>query len=310
MSASGPVVSRETGAPHENAVQRLMSGAIDCHVHGAPDPFRKRPFDALTLARQAKELGMRAVVFKCHHYCTAPVAEVVNQVIPDFRLIGSVALNREVGGLNPEVVEVAVRAGARIVWMPTQSSIIDTERRRKGRTHIPQRESRYGGEEGIAIIGADGRLLPQMMPILDIIKAGDVLLATGHISAAEIFAVTAEARKKGIKVLITHPLCEVAGSRLELKEQQALVDMGAYIEHCFNACMPALERLAPATLVEYVRKVGAEHCILSTDFGQDYNPAPADGFRMMLANMLRAGLSEAELRVLVQDNPAKLLGLD
>jgi len=33
--------------------------------------------------------------------------------------------------------------------------------------------------------------------------------------------------------------------------------MGAYIEHCFLACMPAVH-LSPAVMVENVKAVGAE----------------------------------------------------
>lgn len=308
MAETPPLVVRPTPPP-DSPVTRLMKGAIDCHVHGGPDPFRKRPFDALTIALQGREMGMRAVVFKCHHYCTAPVAEVVNRLVPGFQLIGSVALNSEVSGLNPEVVEVAVKSGARVVWMPTQSSVMDTERRRQGKTRIPQRDSRFG-KQAVSIIDAKGKLVPAMGPIMEIIRESNALLATGHISKPEIRAVTAGARKMGVKVVISHPLSKIAGSHLNLLEQQAVVRQGVYLEHCLNVCMPALSALPPVRLVDYIRKVGIEHIILSTDFGQDYNPAPADGLRMMLANLLRAGLSEAELKTMVQDNPAHLLGLD
>ncbi|MFH1652207.1 MAG: hypothetical protein ABID87_08950, partial [Chloroflexota bacterium] len=61
---------------------------------------------------------------------------------------------------------------------------------------------------------------------------------------------------------------------------------------------------------EHVKALGVAHCILTTDFGQAQNPPPPEGFRLMLATMLRHGFSEQELAVLVQTNPAKLLGLD
>jgi len=66
----------------------------------------------------------------------------------------------------------------------------------------------------------------------------------------------------------------------------------------------------PAIIVEHVKAVGIERCILTTDFGQDANPPPPEGFRMMLTIMLRLGLSEKELHTLVKTNPARLLGLD
>ena len=64
------------------------------------------------------------------------------------------------------------------------------------------------------------------------------------------------------------------------------------------------------TILEAVRSVGAERCIMSTDLGQAHNPAPAEGMRMAIATMLRCGLTEREIEVMIKANPAKLLGLD
>ena len=58
-----------------------------------------------------------------------------------------------------------------------------------------------------------------------------------------------------------------------------------------------------------MKAVGAEHCILSTDLGQDWNPPPAEGMRMMVATFMRCRLSEEEMELMVKVNPAKLLGL-
>jgi predicted TIM-barrel fold metal-dependent hydrolase len=74
--------------------------------------------------------------------------------------------------------------------------------------------------------------------------------------------------------------------------------------------MPLSARIDPAKIVEAIRLLGAERCIMSTDFGQAYNPAPAEGMRMMIATMLRCGLTERELETMIKVNPAKLLDLD
>ncbi|MCH8177908.1 MAG: hypothetical protein IIC09_06905, partial [Proteobacteria bacterium] len=52
-----------------------------------------------------------------------------------------------------------------------------------------------------------------------------------------------------------------------------------------------------------------ENCIISTDFGQDFHPMPAEGLRMGIATLLKAGLDEVEMGMMVKDNPARLLGL-
>ncbi|MBM4432662.1 MAG: hypothetical protein FJ025_01505 [Chloroflexi bacterium] len=278
-------------------IDQLLKGAIDFHVHADPDPVFDRRLDALDLAVQAKEAGMKAVVFKCHHYGTAPLVNTVNRVVPDFRLLGSLTLNKGAGGLSPEVVEVAVKLGAKVIWMPTYSSVVDTERRGAS------------PEEGLSLIDRHGKLVPAIEPILKIIKDNDLVLGTGHVSVPEIYALTNEARRRQIKLTITHPLTKGFGSTLTVGQQQELVNKGAYIEHCFVACTPAFGNLDPAVIVEHIKAVGAEHCILSTDFGQAVNPAPIDGFRTMLDRMLKSGLSEKELEILVKVNPARLLDL-
>ncbi|MFH1003014.1 MAG: DUF6282 family protein [Chloroflexota bacterium] len=294
----------------DSPLGRLMRGAIDVHVHAGPDPFHDRPLDALGLARHAREAGMRAVVLKCHSYGTGPLARMVNQVVPDFRLVGSLVLNVGVGGLNPEVVEIAARTGAKVIWMPTYSSTVDAAMRKKGGGHYPIRVSQYTPAEGISLLDRAGRLVSQVAPILDIIQSYHLVLGTGHISAPEIFAITEAARQREIKVTITHPLNEISGNPLTIAQQRELVGKGAYIEHTFIDCMPWIQGMPPETIVENVRAVGVEHCVLSTDFGQTINPLPPEGFRIMLANMLRLGLSEQELEVLVKVNPARLLDLD
>jgi hypothetical protein len=270
-----------------------MQGAIDFHVHADPDPFHKRRLNVLDLALQAKALGMRAVVAKNHQFGTTGLAALVNQIVPDFLVVGSLALNREAGGLNSEVVEAAIRGGARVVWMPTLSSIIDSK-----------------GKPGISLLDEHEGLLPAVMTILEIIKEHDVALGTGHVSLKEIFALTAEARRLGIMITITHPMTTGFGCKLTLEQQQELVSMGAVIEQCFVACMPVLGGMNPKTMIDYIRVLGVEHCILSTDMGQNANPSPPEGFRSMVGTMLQFGLSEKELETLVKMNPARILGID
>jgi hypothetical protein len=179
--------------------------------------------------------------------------------------------------------------------MPTSSSVVDREKR---------------GSAGISLVDSGGKLLPSVISILEIIRENNMVLGTGHISIPEIYAITAEGIRRGVKVTITHPLNSHFGSVLTLEQQKELGRMGAYIEQCFVSCMPVLGGMNPKVLVDHIKAVGEEHCILSTDFGQALHPTPPEGFRMMVANMIQFGLSEKEIEILVKVNPSKLLGLD
>jgi hypothetical protein len=279
-----------------STTEELLQGSIDMHVHHGPDS-RERRVDALQAARQAQEVGMRAIVLKSHVYPTAPLAYIISQMIPNVTIFGSISLDVEVGGLNIHALKASANLGAKVVWMPTLSSANDMKKKNLV-------------EEGITILNKEGELMPVVEHILEIVKEYHMVLCTGHLFASEAFALVDKARKKGIsKVVITHPLMENFGAHLSLEEQLRMVDMGAFIEHCFGMTMP-LTRVDPMTIVEAIKAVGAEHCIMSTDLGQAHNPAPAEGMRMMVATMLRCGLTEKELALMIKTNPSLLLDLD
>ena len=291
-------------------IDRLLQGAIDFHVHASPDPVERRRLDALEVARQAKEARMRAVVIKNHHYSTAPLACTINPVVPGFSLIGSIVLNSAVGGLNPEAVEIAVRMMARVIWMPTYSSVVDTERRLKNMTSIPLTKKAMANK-GISLLDKNGELVQEVISILEITKEANAVLSTGHVSIPEAYALAEAAHDLDIKLTITHPLNEKYGSRLTLRQQLELASKGALMEHCFLDFMPSpYGELEIRVLAEYILSIGAEHCILCTDLGQYQNPTPLEGFRMMLAELLKVGISEAELGVMVKTNPARILSLE
>ena len=96
---------------------------------------------------------------------------------------------------------------------------------------------------------------------------------------------------------------------MTLEDMKTLASMGAYIEHCLHVMMPLTYRMPPKELVETITSIGTEHCIVSSDFGQDYHPMPAEGMRMGIATLLQAGLEEVEVGMLVKDNPSRLMGL-
>ena len=275
---------------------RLMEGAMDIHVHFAPDPKVERRGSAIDVAQQAKDMGMRGLVLKSHEYPTHPVAYTASQVVPDITLIGGVALDYEVGGLNPAAVESTAKMGGRVVWMPTYSARADHERK--------------GLNGGISLLDDKGQLVPEVFAILEQVKAHDMVLATGHISTAESMALAAEARNHGInRVVVTHATTMAFWNGMTVEEMKTLASMGAYIEHCLHVMMPLTNRMPPKELAETMSAIGLENCIVSSDFGQDFHPMPAEGLRMGVATLLQAGMEEVEIGLLVKDNPSRLLGI-
>ncbi|MEM2921962.1 MAG: DUF6282 family protein, partial [Candidatus Bathyarchaeia archaeon] len=124
----------------------------------------------------------------------------------------------------------------------------------------------------------------------------------------ETLSLADAARKAGVKkLLITHPGWEATNWPIDTLVR--LVGMGATLEYCYNSCMPYGNRLDPKRIVEGVKRVGAEHCVMATDFGQPYNPNPIDGMRQFIKVMMALGISEQEVDIMTRRNPARLLSI-
>lgn len=287
-----------------NDLDGLLKGAIDMHIHSAPDTMPMR-LDGLEAARQAKEVGMRAIVLKNHHYPTAPLATMVSQLVPDIGVFGGICLDYEVGGLNAHALKSAAEHGAKVVWMATHSAA-------NARSMMPGSPGLESESEGYSILDSNGRLVPEIAGILALVKEHDLVLASGHISPGEIFALFGEAKKMGIwKLLVTHASNgDVVKEALTTEEQQQLASMGVFIEHAGADIMPCDFGHNPADMVAMIKAAGAEHCILSSDMGLSYGLFPAEGMRVFIASLMHRGITPEEIELMIRVNPARLLGLD
>lgn len=131
------------------AIDRIIEGAVDIHVDFSSDPRVERRCDAIEIAQDARNVGMRGVVFKSHEYPTLPVAYTVGKIVPGISLIGGIILNVEVGGLNPMAVEASANMGGRVVWMPTFSARTDRQRQGLDGGIYPSRPARAPPARGI-----------------------------------------------------------------------------------------------------------------------------------------------------------------
>jgi hypothetical protein len=272
-------------------INALWRGSIDIHVHAAPDPVAARRQDVLEMAHAARDAGMKAVIFKSHEYPTAPVAYVVNRLLADFTVFGAISLDDEVGGLNPEALEASARMGAAKVWMPTFSADYWSTTRHN--------------RPGIKILDEQGRLVPRVHELLDIVDRYQMILGTGHLWPEEQLALVQEARRRGLKTVVTH-----ADMWIPVELQVEMARRGAFIEHAYLGCLPSAGYYTVQQVAAAVRATGPAACIMSTDLGQAHNPAPAEGLRMFIAAMLREGFAPNEIELMVKHNPAQLLGLE
>ena len=204
-----------------------LQGIVDTHTHGDPDSV-PRSIDVLQLARIAKAAGMRAIVLKNHYAPTVQAAYLVSEMVPGIQVFGAIALDRAVGGVNPEAVRQAAAFKGkklRVVWMPNFDSENDVTFLKQNRPFVS--------------IQRAGKLLPETMDVLKIIAKENIVLGTGHSSAAEDLLLVREAKKLGINhIIVTHPLAKA--QHMTIPEMQEAAKMGAYIELCgaHRCCRP------------------------------------------------------------------------
>jgi len=276
-----------------------LTGAVDMHCHFGMDT-KRWAVDPISAAKEAAASGFRAIVLKSQTTPTAMLAWAVNEVVDDITVLGGICCDHPMGGINPDAVEVALRSGARIVWLPTLSSQTDVDNGLMFSFGRPE-------NRGLRIIDQDGNLLPQTREVIDMTHKAGAIVATGHISPME-HRVLAE-QYKG-KILVTHAMERRAGASLTLQQTVQLAQLGCFIEFSYAGCVAPEDATPVADIAAAVRAVGLSRCVLSTDLGlRNGMPKPVDGLHEFAEAMGKEGFSEDEIRTMVVTTPAELLGL-
>jgi hypothetical protein len=278
----------------DQILPKLIQGSIDLHIHSAPDII-PRKFDDFELAKDSLASGLSAIVIKNHMGDTAGRAALVNNHVHDIEVYGGVVLNYSVGGLNPYAVDVSLRLGGKIVWMPTLDS-----------AHHRFRTGKIGG---ISIIDEKGFLRPEVMDILILIKEHDAAISTGHLSLPEIRALISAARDAKIHaILVAHPEFWITYLTLEEQRQLLLGMDNLFFERCFYAStLSDTEKTLFSKSINWIKNLGFESTIISSDLGQVNNPKPAAGIKMMIEDLLQADINPSDIRTILQRNPRHVI---
>jgi hypothetical protein len=282
----------------------LVAGGYDLHVHVGPD-IPTRQTDDVSLARRCAETGQAGFALKSHYTSTAERARVVSGIVPGVRIIGTVTLNRGVGGMNAIAVELAAREGARIVWMPTFDSPAETAGRHDPEQGVTppawaalQRELRELGlpVDPVEVTDDEGRLLATTREVLRTIARNDLVLATGHLARDDTLALIEGAFEEGVEhVVITHP--EFPCQDFSIEDQVAFAERGCLLERCLST--PLSGKTTFEHVFEGVRAVGIEKNFFSSDFGNPHYPPVEDGLSLWADYLLEGGFDEDEVREMI-----------
>jgi hypothetical protein len=290
-----------------NKAPELLKGSIDLHVHSGPGLI-PRSVDHVEAARQCIEAGMKGLILKDHHFMTCNQVYFFKKYIfkdSPLEIFGGLALNNPLGGVNPFAVATAIGYGAKIIWMPTLSAKNHIEYHKKEETFFSGHQRKDIEETPLTVLDGEGKLLPQVSRICELIAKADIILATGHLHISEIRLLVEEALRKGVKkILVNHPEFLINAS---IEDMIDFAGKGAFIEHSYTLTLS--KKLTKEYLVEMIRKVGAEHTILASDLGQTGRVTPVEGLRNCIEEMLEMGIKDEEIDLMLRKNPAKLLNL-
>lgn len=292
----------------EDRVEALLRGAIDMHCHSGPSVMPRR-LDHIEALEEAASVGMRALLFKDHFYSVTPVVELLKDRYAHLgvEMVSGVPLNDTCGGLNPYAVDHGLKLGARLIWMPTFSAANHMRHNYRGHrlvTSQPMLPAKM-----LTVLDEDGKLKDEVKFILDQIAEADAVLSGGHLHISEIFKLFEEAKARGVqRRLCQHPTYTIDATLADIRD---LTSAGAFVEH--SLCMyiegSRFQHWTGDELREVIEAGGVGQTILGSDLGQVKNPTPVTGFRAVIALCISLGFSDDQIRQLVGDNAARLLGL-
>jgi len=281
-----------------------VTGAVDMHCHPHPDLF-PRLADDLEVVQHAGQVGLRAVMIKCHSEPTVSRAYLAEKISPGVQVFGGIVLNRAVGGINPVAVEaMALSRGGRgrVVYMPTVDAA-----------------ARVPNSPNAVAVSRNGQLLPETLDVLKVIAKYDLGLSTGHVSTEEALMVIRAAKAAGVnRIYVQHP--NHGGIVMSMAQMKEAVRLGALIEivlsgegltgggpKTVNAENPVMD-YGPQKIAD-IRALGPANVVLSTDLGQPGRVNYAQAFQMAMTVLARSSFSQSEIDMMTKQNPARFLGL-
>lgn len=283
----------------------LLQGAIDCHIHAYPD-FVYRSQDMIGVAIEASKAGMRALAFKDHWNISCNAAYLAQRHIDHLVEKGELQHRVEIYGgagtclgMKPEYIRVALQyPNFKMIWFPTFTSLGFW------------RGAGQPGKGGVQLVAGNGEVLPEVAEIMKMAAEKKVGIGFGHTDFQELLPLAQLAKKLGVRATLDHPLLEL--NKLLLDEMKQLADLGVYVGTYCQPMIPSLYQPVadPMETIRTIKAIGPERCIIGSDFGQVLHMDAIDGMRVFIRALLGFGITPQQIKVMLKDNPAKLMWLD
>jgi hypothetical protein len=281
---------------------------FDLHVHSAPDVV-DRLGDDVDLAGWYGDAGAAGFVLKSHFESTVGRAALLRHT-SGLEVYGGIALNAQAGGLNPAAVAVALAMGGRVVWMPTVHARSEASPG-AGPGGDPGSLAEFSARLTAGSFAAppvDWAAQVPLTRIFELIAEADAVLATGHLSGAEVAWLIPAASAAGVRrILLTHP--SFTHPAISAEEASTLTDGGALAEVTAYQLLHQ-EGCDASFLAAFIRRVGPDRVVLSSDAGQPDSPRPPVALQQLIDALAGEGLDRARLDAMASEVPHRLVDPD
>ena len=299
---------------HSSPGMDLLAGAVDCHVHACPH-INSRRLDVFEAVRQAAAAGMAGIGLMDNFANSSGYAALAQRELGSLGvdIWGGLIMEPPAGGINAEAVHIALKygygdgGGARFISMPTHHT-----------RHVARQEGRSPAYVDACFeLPARGAPSDPLPKILDLIAEHDAVFNLGHLSDEESVRLAEFAQSRGVRRLL------VPANHAAMPALHALVRLGAHLEFSFFFISPAatvglthvdaekhtIAATSVADMAARIAMVPSNQLVLSSDSGVALLAPPVESLRMFLMLLRSAGVSDAQLRKGVRDNPAALFGI-
>jgi Family of unknown function (DUF6282) len=282
-----------------------MKGGMDVHVHSYPD-WVQRSQDMIGIAIDAAKAGMKGILFKDHFMLTAGEAYLVQKHIDHLFSEGAIPNRTEVYGgiglnfgVRPDVVRQALKyPNMKKIYFPTFNS---------ARCLM---NMGHDASKGIHLVDSSQKVLEEVTEVLGLAADARVGVGLGHTDYYELLPVVEKAKEVGARVVLDHPLLEL--NKLTLDEMKTLAGKGAFVGTFCQPMIPSIYQPVadPFETVNTIREIGAERCLIASDFGQVLHVETVYGIRVFIRALLAFGISAQQIDTMFKANPAKLLWMN
>ena len=285
----------------EGAVDGILRGALDVHIHANPCTLLLRIQDVADVAIEASRAGMVAVCHKDRHHSTVGTAMMAQRHIDYLFEKGEIPTRVACYGgvpstftLDPKYIETALAFPTfKMLWLNSVN--------------------------GEVLIDGNGRVKPEAVAWIELAKEHRLGITLGSPSQSKkyegideyvgIMPVVEKIAELSARCVLDHPLAHFTPQEIQKMTAADGIYAGIFGYPTLPDVMkaPVMDPRATQRLIELI---GPERCIIASDEGQLLAPTAVETLRILVRLMLCYGLSPEQIRLMLVNNSRRLLYLD